>query len=111
MKHPLAQAYDQYLENLEISREIKNSARRTFGATLRVTRKNLNMSVRELGDKVGITGSLINQIEMTGKSILKKTIIESIVELCYAAKNHSEQKQVSGKVENQLNRLAASDLR
>lgn len=111
MKHPLAQAYDQYLENLEISREIKNSARRTFGATLRMTRKNLKMSVRELGDKVGITGSLINQIEMTGKSILKKPIIERIVELCYAAKNHSEQKQVSEKPENESNQSALDGMK
>lgn len=92
MKHPLAQAYDQYLENLEISREIKNSARRTFGATLRMTRKSLGMSVRELGDKVGITGSLINQVEMSGKSVLKKSIIEKIVELCYAVRSLSEPK-------------------
>ena len=92
MKHPLAEAYDHYLESLSISRAIKSSARHAFGSALRTTRKSLGMSVRELGDKIGITGSLINQVEMSGKSVLKKSIIERIVELCYAAGNRSEQK-------------------
>jgi len=92
MKHPLAEAYDHYLESLSISREIKSSARRVFGKELRAARASLGMSVRELGDKIGITGSLINQVEMTGKSVLKKHLIERIVELCYAAGNRSEPK-------------------
>jgi ribosome-binding protein aMBF1 (putative translation factor) len=92
MNHPLAQAYETYIQSVEESRKIKNSARRTFGKELRAARKSLGMSVRELGEKIGITGSLINQVEMTGKSVLKKNIIERIVELCYAAGNRSEPK-------------------
>ncbi len=91
MNHPLAQAYETYIQSVEESRKIKNSARRTFGKELRAARKSLGMSVRELGEKIGITGSLINQVEMTGKSVLKKNIIERIVELCYAATSHSNQ--------------------
>ena len=92
MNHPLAQAYETYIQSVEESRNIKNSARRVFGKELRAARASLGMSVRELGDKIGITGSLINQVEMTGKSVLKKHIIERIVELCYAAGNRSEPK-------------------
>lgn len=92
MNHPLAQAYETYIQSVEESRKIKNSARRVFGKELRAARASLGMSVRELGDKIGITGSLINQVEMTGKSVLKKHIIERIVELCYAAGNRSEPK-------------------
>lgn len=92
MNHPLAQAYETYIQSVEESRKIKNSARRVFGKELRAARASLGMSVRELGDKIGITGSLINQVEMTGKSVLKKHLIERIVELCYAAGNRSEPK-------------------
>lgn len=92
MNHPLAQAYETYIQSVEESRKIKNSARRVFGKELRAARASLGMSVRELGDKIGITGSLINQVEMTGKSVLKKHIIERIVELCYAARHRSDQK-------------------
>lgn len=108
MKHPLAEAYDHYLESLSISREIKNSARHAFGSTLRTTRKSLGMSVRELGNKIGITGSLINQVEMSGKSVLKKSIIERIVELCYA-KNLSSPKQDSGSPESESSKSAVGD--
>lgn len=108
MNHPLAQAYDHYLESLSISREIKSSARHAFGSALRTTRKSLGMSVRELGDKIGITGSLINQVEMSGKSVLKKSIIERIVELCYA-KNRSEPNQDSGSPESESSKSAVGD--
>lgn len=108
MKHPLAEAYDHYLESLSISRGIKSSARHAFGSTLRTTRKSLGMSVRELGDKIGITGSLINQVEMSGKSVLKKSIIERIVELCYA-KNLSSPKQDLGNPESESSKSAVGD--
>lgn len=40
------------------------------------------MTVRELGERIGVTGSLINQIEVNSKSILKKEQVEKIIELC-----------------------------
>jgi len=40
------------------------------------------MTVRELGDKIGVTGSLINQIEVNSKSILKKEQVDKVIELC-----------------------------
>lgn len=91
MNHPLAQAYEQYIQSVEESRGIKQTARRAFGKELRAARVGLGMSVRELGEKVGITGGLINQVELSGKSILKKHIIERIVELCSEG-NRSKQK-------------------
>lgn len=61
------------------------------------------MTVRELGERIGVTGSLINQIEVNSKSILKKEQVEKIIELCaYSLKSkkantssglaHTEQK-------------------
>jgi hypothetical protein len=43
------------------------------------------MTVRELGEKIGVTGSLINQIEVNSKSILKKEQVEKIIELCVSS--------------------------
>jgi hypothetical protein len=43
------------------------------------------MTVRELGERIGVTGSLINQIEVNSKSILKKEQVEKIIELCLAS--------------------------
>jgi len=40
------------------------------------------MTVRQLGDKIGVTGSLINQIEVNSKSILKKEQVDKVIELC-----------------------------
>lgn len=108
MNHPLAQAYDKYIQSVEESRKIKTSARRVFGKELRAARTSLGMSVRELGDKIGITGSLINQVEMSGKSVLKKSIIERIVELCYA-KNLSSPKQDLGNPESESSKSAVGD--
>lgn len=68
------------------------------------------MSVRELGEKIGITGSLINQVEMTGKSVLKKNIIERIVELCYAATSHSNQ-EADSKSQTKPSGVSASEER
>jgi hypothetical protein len=42
----------------------------------------LRLTVRELGDKIGVTGSLINQIEVNSKSILKKEQVEKVIALC-----------------------------
>ena len=44
------------------------------------------MTVRELGDKIGVTGSLVNQIEVNSKSILKKEQVEKVIALCYKEK-------------------------
>jgi hypothetical protein len=43
------------------------------------------MTVRELGERIGVTGSLINQIEVNSKSILKKEQVEKIIELCVSS--------------------------
>jgi hypothetical protein len=40
------------------------------------------MTVRELGEKIGVTGSLISQIEINAKSILPREQVEKIVALC-----------------------------
>lgn len=99
MSHPLEVSYNSYLSAMEQSRSIRANARKMFGLHLREARKNLKMTVRELGDKIGVTGSLINQVETTSKSILKKHHISEIVKLCLDAKPHSKPKADSRKAE------------
>jgi ribosome-binding protein aMBF1 (putative translation factor) len=97
--HQLEVAYNSYLSAIEHSRNIKHNARKMFGAHLRDARLRLGFSVRELGDKIGVTGSLINQIETSAKSVLKKEQIGKIIELCSDAKLHSKLKADSRKEE------------
>jgi len=85
MKHPLEEAYESCMMSYEQSRTIRSIGRRTFAQQLRETRKKLNMTVRELGERIGVTGSLINQIEVNSKSILKKAQVEKIIDLCFAS--------------------------
>lgn len=97
--HQLEVAYNSYLSAIEHSKSIKHNARKMFGAHLRDARLRLGFSVRELGDKIGVTGSLINQIETSAKSVLKKEQIGKIIELCSDAKLHLRQKADSRKEE------------
>jgi transcriptional regulator with XRE-family HTH domain len=82
MKHPLEEAYDSCMSAYEQSRTIRSLGRKTFANQLRETRRILKLTVRELGDKIGVTGSLINQIEVNSKSILKKEQVDKVIELC-----------------------------
>jgi DNA-binding XRE family transcriptional regulator len=93
MKHPLEDAYQTCMSAYEQSRTVRSLGRKTFANQLRETRRMLNLTVRELGDKIGVTGSLINQIEVNSKSILKKDQVEKIIALCYAEKPNSKQKR------------------
>ena len=95
MKHPLEEAYDSCMMAYEQSRTVRSIGRRTFAQQLRETRKKLSMTVRELGERIGVTGSLINQIEVNSKSILKKEQVEKVIALCYEEKPHLKQKRVS----------------
>jgi transcriptional regulator with XRE-family HTH domain len=97
--HPLEIAYNSYMTAIEHSRSIKQNARKMFGVYLRDCRNRLGLSVRDFGDKIGVTGSLINQIETSSKSILKKQHIEKIIALCSDAKKTSKQKADSRKEE------------
>lgn len=97
--HQLEVAYNSYLAAIEHSKAIKTNARRMFGVHLRDVRLSLGFSVRELGEKIGVTGGLINQIEKSSKSILKKQHIQKIVAICLDAKNPSKQKADSRKEE------------
>ena len=105
--HPLEAAYNSYLSAIQHSRSIKHNARKMFGSYLRDCRNGLGLSVRDLGDKIGVTGSLINQIETSSKSILKKQHIEKIVALCSDAKLHSKLKADSRKEEESSVHLAS----
>ena len=101
MKHPLDHAYDSCMSAYEQSRTIRSIGRKTFAAQLRETRRMLRLTVRELGEKIGVTGSLINQIEVNSKSILKKEQVEKVIALCYEEKPRSKQKQdLKNEVEN-----------
>ena len=82
MKHPLEEAYDACMMAYEQSRMVRSIGRKTFAQQLRETRRMLNMTVRELGELVGVTGSLINQIEVNSKSILQKDQVDKIISLC-----------------------------
>jgi len=82
MKHPLNEAHDACMLAYEQSRIIRSIGRKTFAHQLHETRKKLNMTVRELGEKIGVTGSLISQIEVNAKSILPREQVEKIVALC-----------------------------
>ena len=101
MKHPLEDAYDTCMSAYEQSRTVRSLGRKTFANQLRETRRMLRLTVRELGDKIGVTGSLINQIEVNSKSILKKEQVEKVIALCYEEKPRSKQKQdLKNEVEN-----------
>ena len=95
MKHPLEEAYDSCMMAYEQSRTVRSIGRRTFAQQLRETRRKLNMTVRELGERIGVTGSLINQIEVNSKSILKKEQVDKVIGLCYKEKRPYRQKQDS----------------
>ena len=82
MKHPLEEAYESCMSAYEQSRTIRSIGRKTFANQLRETRRILKLTVRELGDKIGVTGSLVNQIEVNSKSILKKEQVDKVIELC-----------------------------
>lgn len=105
--HQLEVAYNSYLSAIEHSRNIKHNARKMFGAHLRDARLRLGFSVRELGDKIGVTGSLINQIETSAKSVLKKEQIGKIIVLCSDAKLHLKPKADSKKEEESSVHLAS----
>ena len=82
MDHPLLGAYEACMKTYETSRMIRQAGRSVFGKELKLARKNLGMTVREMGSVVGTTGALINQIETSSRSILKLEQIKKIVELC-----------------------------
>ena len=84
----------------EQSRTVRSIGRRTFAQQLRDTRKKLNMTVRELGERIGVTGSLINQIEVNSKSILKKEQVDKVIGLCYKEKRPYKKQDSKSEVEN-----------
>lgn len=89
--HPLKDAYESYQRVYENSMEMRKMARQTFATALRMTRQNLNLTVRQLGQLIGVTGSLINQIERSAASVLKQEQINRIIELCeYSSKSTKE---------------------
>lgn len=100
MKHPLEEAYDSCMMAYEQSRTVRSIGRRTFAQQLRETRKKLSMTVRELGERIGVTGSLINQIEVNSKSILKKEQVDKVIGLCYKEKRHYKKQDLKSEVEN-----------
>lgn len=100
MKHPLEEAYDSCMMAYEQSRTVRSIGRRTFAQQLRETRKKLSMTVRELGEKIGVTGSLINQIEVNSKSILKKEQVDKVIGLCYKEKRPYKKQDSKSEVEN-----------
>ncbi len=84
----------------EQSRTVRSIGRRTFAQQLRETRKKLSMTVRELGERIGVTGSLINQIEVNSKSILKKEQVDKVIGLCYKEKRPYKKQDSKSEVEN-----------
>jgi transcriptional regulator with XRE-family HTH domain len=100
MKHPLEEAYDSCMMAYEQSRTVRSIGRRTFAHQLRETRKKLSMTVRELGERIGVTGSLINQIEVNSKSILKKEQVDKVIGLCYKEKRPYKKQDSKSEVEN-----------
>jgi hypothetical protein len=58
------------------------------------------MTVRELGERIGVTGSLINQIEVNSKSILKKEQVDKVIGLCYKEKRPYKKQDSKSEVEN-----------
>jgi DNA-binding XRE family transcriptional regulator len=100
MKHPLETAYDSCMSAYEQSRTIRSLGRKTFASQLRETRRQLNLTVRELGDKIGVTGSLVNQIEVNSKSILKKEQVEKVIALCFREKRPYRKQDLKSAEEN-----------
>jgi len=100
MKHPLETAYESCMSAYEQSRTIRSLGRKTFASQLRETRRLLKLTVRELGDKIGVTGSLVNQIEVNSKSILKKEQVEKVIALCYKEKRPYRKQDSKNEVES-----------
>lgn len=100
MKHPLETAYDSCMSAYEQSRTIRSLGRKTFASQLRETRRLLKLTVRELGEKIGVTGSLVNQIEVNSKSILKKEQVDKVIGLCYKEKRPYKKQDLKNEVEN-----------
>ena len=100
MKHPLEEAYDSCMMAYEQSRTVRSIGRRAFAQQLRETRKKLSMTVRELGERIGVTGSLINQIEVNSKSILKKEQVDKVIGLCYKEKRPYKKQDSKSELEN-----------
>ena len=100
MKHPLETAYESCMSAYEQSRTIRSLGRKTFANQLRETRRLLKLTVRELGDKIGVTGSLVNQIEVNSKSILKKEQVEKVIALCYREKRPYRKQDSKNEEEN-----------
>ena len=100
MKHPLETAYDSCMSAYEQSRTIRSLGRKTFASQLRETRRTLNLTVRELGEKIGVTGSLVNQIEVNSKSILKKEQVEKVIALCFREKRPYRKQDSKNEAEN-----------
>ena len=84
---------------MEQSKTIKKNARKMFGLSLRETRAKLGLTVRQLGDRIGVTGSLINQVETAYRSVLKHDHITKILELCSEEKPRSKREVDSKKEE------------
>jgi DNA-binding XRE family transcriptional regulator len=99
MDHPLLGAYESCMEAYERSRMLRQAGRAVFGKELKQARRELGMTVREMGSVVGTTGALINQIETSSRSILKLEQVKKIVELCLQERNPSKQKADSKSVE------------
>jgi transcriptional regulator with XRE-family HTH domain len=100
MKHPLETAYDSCMSAYEQSRTIRSLGRKTFASQLRETRRLLKLTVRELGDKIGVTVSLVNQIEVNSKSILKKDQVDKVIALCYKEKRPYRKQDSKSEVES-----------
>ncbi len=101
MKHPLEDAYETCMSAYEQSRTVRSLGRKTFANQLRETRRTLKLTVRELGDKIGVTGSLINQIEVNSKSILKKEQVEKVIALCTSSSKSKKVNTTSESVHTQ----------
>ena len=101
MKHPLEDAYETCMSAYEQSRTVRSLGRKTFANQLRETRRMLRLTVRELGDKIGVTGSLINQIEVNSKSILKKEQVEKVIALCTSSSKSKKVNTTSESVPTQ----------
>jgi DNA-binding XRE family transcriptional regulator len=93
MDHPLLGAYETCMDAYERSRMLRQAGRAVFGKELKLARKNLGMTVREMGSVVGTTGALINQIETSSRSILKLEQVKKIVELCLKGKADSRNEE------------------
>lgn len=81
-KLPIELAYEQCLMANEHALYVKDKARQIFANELRLIRQKLNMTSREFGKAIGVTGSHVNQIENLHRCILKKDQLNKVIELC-----------------------------